>query len=168
VVEEAYRESEAFGLFVEVVAITGARPSQICRIETVGRDHIMMPASRKGRGPKAIGHRRVPVPATLAKRLQGGLRKPSGEPWAKSDHTRPFRRVAARAGFDPEVVTIYALRHSSIVRQLMAGVPIRVVAALHDTSAAMIEAHYSAHVDQHVDDAAMGSALEKMKAISYR
>jgi hypothetical protein len=81
------------------------------------------------------------------------LRKPSGEPWAKSDHTRPFRRVAERTGLDPEEVTIYALRHSSIVRQLHANVPIRLVAVMHDTSVAMIERHYSAHIDQHVDDA---------------
>jgi integrase len=153
VVREAYRVGEAFGLFVEVAAATGARPSQICRIETVGRDHVMMPSSRKGRGPKAIAARRVPIDVALAKRLHGGLRKPSGERWAKSDHTRPFRRAVERAGLDPQAVTIYALRHSSIVRQLREGVPIRLVAVLHDTSVAMIERHYSAHIDQHLDDA---------------
>ena len=33
---------------------------------------------------------------------------------------------------------MYALRHSSIVRQLLANVPIRVIAAGHDTSVAMM------------------------------
>ena len=33
---------------------------------------------------------------------------------------------------------MYALRHSSIVRQILAGVPIRVVAVNHDTSIAML------------------------------
>jgi integrase len=159
VVCEAYKVGEAFGLFVEVAAATGARPSQLCRLETVGRDYVMMPASKKGKGTKAISQRRVPIPPALAKRIRGGLRKPSSEPWAKSDHTRPFRRAAERAGLDPEVVTIYALRHSSIVRQLRAGVPIRLVAVLHDTSVAMIERHYSAFIDQHLDDAMVRKTL---------
>ena len=34
------------------------------------------------------------------------------------------------------------LRHSSVVRQLIAGVPIRVVAVNHDTSIAMLEKTY--------------------------
>jgi hypothetical protein len=38
---------------------------------------------------------------------------------------------------------MYALRHSSIVRQLLAGVPVRIVAAGHDTSVKMIEHTYS-------------------------
>jgi integrase len=159
VLREAYKLGEEFGLFVEVTAATGARPSQIWKIETVARDHVMVPASKKGKGAKAVSHRRVPIPPALAKRLQGGLRKPSGERWAKSDHTRPFRRAVGGAGLDPKVVTIYALRHSSIVRQLRAGVPIRLVAVLHDTSVAMIERHYSAYIDQHFDDAVVRKTL---------
>jgi hypothetical protein len=159
VVRAAYKDGEAFGLFVEAAAVTGARPSQIWKIETVGRDYVMMPASKKGRGAKAVSHRRVPILPALAKRLQGGLRKPNGAPWSRSDHTRPFRRAVERAGLDPGAVTLYALRHSSIVRQLRAGVPIRLVAVLHDTSAAMIERHYSAYIDQHLDDAVVRKTL---------
>lgn len=48
-------------------------------------------------------------------------------------------------------MTIYALRHSSITRQLIANVPIRIVAALHDTSVAHIEATYSACIADHSD-----------------
>jgi hypothetical protein len=47
---------------------------------------------------------------------------------------------------------MYALRHTSIVRQLLAGVPTRVVAALHDTSVTMIERNYSRYIGDHVDD----------------
>ena len=32
-VAHAYQASEAFGLFVEVAAVTGARPSQLARLE---------------------------------------------------------------------------------------------------------------------------------------
>jgi hypothetical protein len=60
------------------------------------------------------------------------MRKPSGQPWRKSDHARPFQRATARAGLDPNEVTIYALRHGSIVRQIKANVP--------------IERHYSAEI----------------------
>jgi hypothetical protein len=35
------------------------------------------------------------------------------------------------------------LRHSSICRALLKGVPVSIVARLHDTSAREIEAHYS-------------------------
>ena len=36
----------------------------------------------------------------------------------------------------------YSLRYSSIVRGIRANLPIRLVAALHDTSVPMIERHY--------------------------
>jgi hypothetical protein len=48
-------------------------------------------------------------------------------------------------------VTLYALRHSSIVRQLLAGVPTRVVASHHDTSVVMIERTYSKYILDHSD-----------------
>jgi hypothetical protein len=56
----------------------------------------------------------------------------------------------AAAGLESKV-TFYALRHSSIVRMLLAGTPTRVVAAHHDTSVLMIEKNYSAHISEHAD-----------------
>ena len=44
------------------------------------------------------------------------------------------------------MITSYALRHSSICRALLAGVPVSVVAKLHDTSSREIEAHYAAYI----------------------
>ena len=52
---------------------------------------------------------------------------------------------------DKAAITISALRHSSIVRQLLGNVPVRVVAALHDTSVAMIERTYSRYIADHTD-----------------
>lgn len=49
-------------------------------------------------------------------------------------------------------MTIYALRHTNIVRQLLAGVPIRLVAVAHDTSALMIERTYSRHIGEHGEE----------------
>ena len=44
------------------------------------------------------------------------------------------------------MITCYALRHSSICRALLKGVPVSVVAKLHDTSSDEIEAHYAAYI----------------------
>jgi len=65
-------------------------------------------------------------------------------------HFEWFRRAAAAAKLDPKV-SIYALRHSSIVRMLMSGVPIRICATHHDTSTAMIERSYSRFIGDHAD-----------------
>src|SRR5262249_6828010 len=88
------------------------------------------------------------------------LVKPSGEPWRKSDHARLFARAARAAGQDPDEVTMYALRHTSIVRQLVAGVPIRIVAASHDTSVGMIEKNYSRYIGDHSDQLVRAAMLD--------
>jgi integrase len=169
---EAPKESEEFGLFVEVAAVTGARPSQIARllVRDLKGDKVEMPSSKKGRGEKKILRREVPIPAALAGRLRAAARgrgqdavlltKPSGQAWSKSDHSRLFARTARRANLDPAEVTIYALRHSSITRQLTAAVPIRIVAALHDTSVPMVERNYSAGIDRHVDQIVRETLLD--------
>ena len=160
----AYNIDPAFGLLVETAAVTGARVSQIARLEVqdLQDDHtaprLMMPSSRKGRGRK-IERRPVPIPPSLAAKLRGAsngraadaplLLKQDGGCWRKGDHAKPFLAIALR--FDPTNVTFYALRHSSIVRELLAHIPVRVVAAKHDTSVAMIERTYSKHISDHTD-----------------
>lgn len=176
IIDAAYGQSPEFGLLVEVAAVTGARYSQIAGLLVgdmlSGKDHrLNMPTSKKGRGMKKALRRPVPIPASLAAKLTQAaqnrkagedaalLVKPSGEPWAKSDHSRPFRRAVAAATFEAdaiapyevEEITIYALRHSSIVRGLLRGVPVRVVAVQHDTSVVMIERNYSVHLADHAD-----------------
>jgi integrase len=180
-ITEAGAYGKEFGLLVEVAAITGARVSQIRRLEVqdlqLGKaPRAMMPASRKGKGGKKVMRRPVPISVGLASRLAAAaerqapnaplLVKPSSEPWKKSDHSRPFARVARRAGLDPHEVTLYALRHSSIVRQLLAGVPIRVVAVNHDTSVVMIERTYSRHISDHADALARAALLDTMPAMA--
>ena len=176
IISEAYQESEEFGLLVEVAAVTGARVSQLARLEAQdvqcdrADPRLMMPSSRKGRGQKKITRRPVPVPPALAIRLRSVtadkaasaslLLKPSGDLWKRSDHSRLFRRTVIRAGLDPSEVTIYALRHSAIVRQILAGVPIRVVAVNHDTSIAMLERTYSRFIGDHSDALARRALLD--------
>jgi integrase len=176
IIAEARAVSPEFGLLAEVAAVTGARVSQLARIEVqdLHGDHdvarLSVPVSQKGNGPKAVPRRSVPIGSALAARLRLAagnrpvtaplLRKPSGEPWRKSDHSRLFARAAKAAGQDPAEVTLYALRHTSIVRQLLAGVPIRVVAVNHDTSVAMIESAYSRHIGDHSDAVVRAAMLD--------
>jgi integrase len=181
IVGQAYSVSPEFGLLVETAATTGARVSQLAGLELpdVQGDRadprLMMPSSRKGRGRKKVTRQPVPIPENLAVRLrQAGqqsnngrlLMKPSGEPWKRSDHTRLFARAVQHAGLDPAEVTIYALRHSSITRQLLAAVPIRVVAVFHDTSVAMIEKTYSKHIGDHADALARPALLDLSAPVS--
>ena len=72
--------------------------------------------------------------------------KDSRVPWATAaELTRPWRKALALAKL-PAAITPYRLRDASIIRGLAAGLPVRLVAQLHDTSAAMIEKHYSSHI----------------------
>ena len=176
----ADEESAEFGLLVAVAAVTGARVSQLARLEVQdlqdgrGDPRLMMPSSKKGRGPKRISRRPVPIPAWLATRLRAAARgrpgnepmlvKPDGTTWGRTDHSARFARTAKRAGLDPAEVTIYALRHSSIVRQLLASVPVRVIAVNHDTSITMIERTYSRHIGDHADALARRALLEEPTA----
>jgi integrase len=161
----AYAESDAFGLLVETAAVTGARISQLARLEVgdLQTDRVVMPSSRKGKGVKRITRKPVPITADLAAKLTRavGKRAPTdplllradGKAWRpeNQDYWLPFRNTVTRAGLDPKIVTLYALRHSSIVRALLAGVPTRVVAVQHDTSVAMLERTYSAFIADHSD-----------------
>jgi integrase len=165
IVQAAYALDRAFGVLVEVLAQTGARISQAARLtcgdlQADGRDpRLLMPTSYKGRGEKE--RQQVPVPITegLAALLDELRRdrpcdaplllKGDGTRWLatnKSEQWGIFREVAERAGFDPDVITCYALRHSSVCRALLKGVPVSVVAKLHDTSSDEIEAHYAAYI----------------------
>src|SRR5262249_50693487 len=136
----AYDVDAAFGLYVETAATTGARPSQLVKLEVGDLQHngdgprLMMPSSRKGHAGKAIVRKPVPIPTSLAARLKKGgapadplLTKSDGQPWSatSADHRRPFEAAVARAKLKASV-TIYSLRHSSIVRQILSGTPLRV------------------------------------------
>jgi integrase len=153
----------AFGLFCEVGAVTGARVSQITALEVDDLQsngegpRLMMPSSRKGHAGKRIERKPVPITPALALKLRqaaGGrdasaplLLRADSKPWSatSADHRLPFARAVDRAGLDPKI-TFYALRHSAIVRQILAGTPLRVVAAACDTSTTQIERTYSAHI----------------------
>jgi len=174
IVAAAYAVAPQLGLWTEVAATTGARPSQIARLDVVDLQgdrtdpRLMMPSSKKGRGRKRIERRPVPIPPSLAAKLRAAaagrspgdplLFQDGGTRWRSAGHVKPFAQAAAQAGLAG--VTAYALRHSSIIRALLAGVPVRVVAAGHDTSVAMLEKTYSAFILDHSDSVSRRALLD--------
>jgi integrase len=162
VVAAAYEVDRAFGFYVEVLAQTGARCSQVARLvvgdlQVESEPRLLMPCSKKGRGRKPA-KRSVPITANLAAKLQSNrpadaplLLRSDGRAWQSTqdgDHEKLYRRTAERAGVGG---SIYALRHSSIIRSLLKSVPMRVVAAVHDTSVGQIEKTYSASITEFSD-----------------
>ncbi|OWQ98393.1 tyrosine-type recombinase/integrase [Sphingopyxis witflariensis] len=167
-VAQALDQEGDFARLVIVLAATGTRFSQAKRILVgdvqIQHSRLLVPNSWKG---KKYGIVRVPVPVgrdvleALTPAIEG--RSPSAPllerwhheqtgvaewkrtarvPWkTASEMTRMWNKVLKAAGLQD--VVVYSLRHSSIVRGIRAGLPIRLVAASHDTSVQMIERHYS-------------------------
>ena len=173
VVAAAYDVSPAFGLYVQVHAEVGARWSQLARL-VVGdleRNRLMVPASHKGRGERKTDRTPVPLTAGLLARLKAAaagrpasaplLTRANGTAWRPeiADHRDPFER-AARAAKLPAGMTLYSLRHSSIARALLRGLPVKIVADWHDTSVGQIEAHYGRFIKHHYDELVRGALLD--------
>jgi integrase len=182
-VSVAYGLDHQFGLLADTLAITGARPSQAARLlvrdlnDHPLRPKLMMPKSAKGGGRNRSQkkHERYSVPITvqLAAKLKAVAKgraddapllvQSDGSPWGNNPGQRYHRevgKVVTAIGLDPDVVTAYCLRHSSIVRALLQNVPIRLVASLHNTSTAMIEKTYSKYITEHSDDISRKAMLQ--------
>jgi integrase len=178
-------------MLLVLLAATGARFSQVARITVgdvqVAQWRIMVPVSHKGQGAKAVTHtaRRVgaDVLALLKPALAGRtgheplLRRPRWKQtarfaWVKvsrgqwlnpSELSRPWKTVRQKAGLSADIVP-YAFRHSSIVRGLREGLPVRLVAAQHDTSSAMIEKHYAAYIVDAMDELSARAVVPLLSA----
>ncbi|MET4086664.1 site-specific integrase [Bradyrhizobium sp. S3.5.5] len=180
-VATAYGIDPQFGLLIDLLAVTGARPSQAVRLlvedlYSGAKPRLTMPKSAKGggrnRAQKRIERYSVPITVQLAAKLKAAakgraadaplLLQSDGSRWhqhpGQSCH-RQVDKVVTAIGLDPAEVTMYALRHSSIVRMLLRNVPIRLVASLHNTSVAMIEKHYSRFISEHSDDISRAALL---------
>jgi integrase len=173
VVAAAHDVSPALGLYVQVHAEVGARSSQLARL-VVGdleRDRLLVPVSRKGRGNRKADRTPVPLTPKLASQLEAAaagrpksaplLLRADGTAWQPkiADHRLAFMQAVAAAKL-PTGATLYHLRHSSIARALIRGLPIKVVADWHDTSVAMIEAHYGRFIKHHYDELVRGALLD--------
>jgi integrase len=181
-VASAYMIDDGFGLIIDTLAITGARPSQVVRLRVDDlQDHpvrpkLMMSKSAKGggrnRSQNKLERYSVPITLQLAARLKAAakgraadaplLLHSDGTPWDKNpgqQYHHLVAKVVTAIGLDPAEVTAYALRHSSIVRMLLQNVPIRLTASLHNTSVAMIEKTYSKFITEHSDDYSRAALL---------
>lgn len=153
----------------------------------IGHSRLMVPTSRKGRGVKKASHIAVRVgqdviqalrPAVAGRRSNAPLlerwrhqqtkatefalprwERCSRGPWLHAaELARPWQAILKRAGLPADTVP-YSLRHSSIVRMLKAGLPIRLVASLHDTSSVVIERHYASAITSAMDDLAVRAVV---------
>ncbi len=189
VVSEAFKADETgdFGRLILLAAATGARHAQLRHLRVADlqpeRQRVMMPGAAKGRATKP----KAPVPVPLAPEHIAAL-KPAVEgrapedallerwayrraepparwerdkrrPWGAASEIDKLWAATVAAAKLPAGTIAYSLRHSSIVRGLRAGLPIRLVAALHDTSVEMIEAHYSAFIADATEDLARRAVL---------
>jgi integrase len=186
-VNASYAHDQKLGLLVEVLAVTGSRPSQATRllVEDLhggARPRLSMPKSGKGGGKNRTGRmqERVSIPITpaLAAKLKQNakgraadaplLLQADDQPWSEKKTAKRdnIREIVKSIGRDPDEVTLYSLRHSSIVRSLLRNVPIRIIATLHDTSVAMIEKHYSKFIADHSDDIARAALLHHEESVT--
>lgn len=178
IVEGAMAHDEDFGRLVLLLAATGARFAQLRRMRVCdvqsAQNRLLVPQSFKGKR-KTLEYIRVAVGAdvidALAPIIEGRagqapllerwlLRQISVTQWEKVERTawkspsemaRPWAKLMAQLCL-PAATIPYALRHSSIVRGLRANLPIRLVAALHDTSVVMIERHYSRWITEGLEE----------------
>lgn len=115
--------------------------------------------------PKAkAGAREQPITKYLAEFLEGsmeGLQK--GTPWlfpspaAKSGHTmdirKPFRRVVANAGMNPNDVVRHTLRHTAITHLVQAGVDLPTVKRISGHKTLIMVERYAHQNGEHINAA---------------
>jgi hypothetical protein len=163
-VRECYVEAADFGALINVLAETGVRESQALKLwpDDV-RDHdsetprLMMWCSAKGRD-RDPEQRALPITPKLAQALRARSMA-RGRSRLLFDRinrmSARFRVVLKRLDLDLSL-TPYVLRHSSIIRQIRANVPLRIIAFNHDTSTVEIERTYARYLNNASDDARRG------------
>jgi integrase len=175
IVAAAHEIDPALGLLVEVLAVTGCRAGQAAKLRVddlqIKRERLLIPPSRKGgrkasaRKPESIP---LPISGALVQALQAAAKGRAnddlllvrdGKPWLSRDLMKPFAAAAVRAGL-PSSTTSYCMRHSSIVRMILRGLPIGLISRLHDTSAQQIEAHYGKYITDISDQMTRAALLD--------
>jgi hypothetical protein len=105
IVAAAYTAVDAtYGLFIETAAITGARESQLDRLEVADLQfdplapRLMMPSSRKGKN-RRVDRKPLPIPVSLAVKLrQAAGNRPAEAPlWGTAGPPLSHHRQAAQA-----------------------------------------------------------------------
>ena len=173
-----------------LLAATGARFSQLARLRVADvqpeLNRVLIPVSHKGRGQKAPTYIRMQLGPDVIEALRPAIEgraaaamllerwhyrqkasltwiRADRQPWKTPSEMRRWWQKVMDALGCPDVIP-YALRHSSIVRAIRKGLPIRLVAALHDTSTAMIEKHYARWITESLDDIAARAVVPLVDA----
>lgn len=184
IVEAAYEVDPDgdFGRLVLLAAATGARFSQLAALTIldfqIKNTRLMMPSSRKGKNREPGARAAVPASPDVMDRLSpaiegrgpheplllrwsyrktggpGNWTKDKRQPWGRASEIGDLWEATIKLAGVPADTVMYALRHSSIVRGLVKNLPVRLVAALHDTSVEMIEKHYAAFIIDMTEDMA--------------
>ena len=115
----------------------------------------------------------MPITVQLAAKLKAAARgraddaplllQSDGSPWGDNpgqSYHREVDKIVTAIGADPDA-TMYALRHSSIVRACCCKTcRSGWWQSLHNTSVAMIEANYSKYIIEHSDDISRMALLQ--------
>lgn len=125
--------------------------------------------------PKAkAGAREQPITANLAEFLAGHMEGlPPGTPWlfpspgAREGHTvsirKPFRRVVAAAGLNPDQVVRHTLRHTAITHLIQAGVDLPTVKRISGHKTLVMVERYAHANGEHIQ-AAMDKLDKRYRA----
>jgi integrase len=164
VVRECSVEDADFGALIEVLAGTGARESQALKLRPddlrdggTDEPRLMMWCSAKGRD-RDPEQRALPITPSLAQMLRSRAiaRGSKGLLFDRIwNLSLRFRVILERLNLDL-TLTPYTLRHSSIIRQIRANTPLRIIAFAHDTSVQEIERTYGRYLNSASDDARKG------------
>lgn len=103
-------------------------------------------AGRAGHEPLLMRWLLRLVPGDKAAGLPRRWVKDKRMPWRDAFEMTPLWKATLERAKLPAEIEPYRLRDASIIRALRAGLPVRLVAAQHDTSVPMIEKHYAQHI----------------------
>lgn len=165
--------SAEFAEFLRVLSATGARPSELARLEASHLRADSMTAVMGGKTTGKTGRNRViwfPAEAwaIVARRAKERPKGPlflteDGRPWtanARNMQIRSIRARAAKAGAELPRFDSYSLRHGFVTDALERGLTASEVAALVGNSSEMIDRVYD-HL--HKRAPAMRTALERVR-----
>jgi integrase len=161
--EEQYRRvfeartDERFGDLMTALRETGARPSEVMKLEASMVDARDGVATMDSKTTRKTGRKRaiylngvvLDLCARLAREYPTGplFRNAHGTPWTRNSMSRRFGRLRRKLGLGPEV-TAESFRHMFVTDCLEKGIPIATVAQLvGHSSTAMISKNYS-HLDK--------------------
>lgn len=153
--------------FIVIGLETAMRRSEILSIRRadidVVRRVIYIPKAKAGAREQPITEHLVEFLASYVAALQPGTPWLFPSPGAKSGHPvdvrKPFRRVVAAAGLDPDQILRHTLRHTAITHLVQASVDLPTVKRISGHKTLAIVERYA-----HANGAHIQTAMDKLQA----